>query len=78
MDKQHASANLLYAALQCQPTRDIEPMLAQCWASDVDGGPTLNQHWLNISCWLGSQKVSAHFTGMQIQPFGFAQQYCRL
>ena len=26
-------------------------MLCQCWASVVDGGPTLTQHWVNVSCW---------------------------
>ena len=34
-------------------TRDIEPLLDQCWASVVDGGPTLNQQWLNVSCLVG-------------------------
>ena len=37
----------------CQQTRDIEPLLVQCWASVVDGGPTLNQQWLNGACLLG-------------------------
>ena len=37
-----------------QQTRAIEPLLVQCWASVVDGGPTLNQQWLNISCFLSS------------------------
>ena len=27
--------------------------LTQCWFNDVDGGATLNQHWINISCLLG-------------------------
>ena len=36
-----------------QQTRDIEPMLVQCWASVVDDGPALNQHWVNVSCLLG-------------------------
>ena len=36
-----------------QQTRDIESLLVQCWASVVDGGPTLNQQWLNVSCVLG-------------------------
>ena len=27
-------------------------MLAQCWASVVDGGPTLNQHPVSVSCLL--------------------------
>ena len=30
-----------------QQIRDIVPMLGQCW-------PTLNQHWDNVSCLLGS------------------------
>ena len=29
-------------------TRDIDPMLDQCWASVVDGGPTLVQHWVDV------------------------------
>ena len=33
--------------------RDIEPMLGQCLADVVDGGPTLNQLWFNVSCFLG-------------------------
>ena len=24
-----------------------------CWASVADGGPTLNQRWVNVSCLLG-------------------------
>ena len=35
-----------------QQTRYIAPLLVQCWASVVDGGPTLNQHWDNVSCLL--------------------------
>ena len=27
-----------------QETRDIQPMLFQCWASVEDAGPTLKQH----------------------------------
>ena len=37
----------------CRKTRDIEPVLGYCWASVEDGGPTLNQHWLSVSCLLG-------------------------
>ena len=35
----------------------IQPMLDQCWASVLDGGPTFNQQWvkLNVSCWLGEE-----------------------
>ena len=42
--------------LPTQQTRDIEPLLIQCWASVVDGGPTLNQQWLNVACLLGSDE----------------------
>ena len=31
------------------------PIFVQCWASGVDYGPTLYQHWVNISCLLGRQ-----------------------
>ena len=43
-----------------QQTRDTEPMLVYCWASVVDGGTTLNQHWLNGSCLLGSHNYYLH------------------
>ena len=36
-----------------QQTRHIDLMLVQCWASVVDGGPTLAQHWIDVSCLLG-------------------------
>ena len=36
-----------------QQTRDNHPMLVQCWASVADGGPTLYQHRVNVSCLLG-------------------------
>ena len=36
-----------------QQTRDIHPMLFQCWASVEDGGPTLKGHSVNTSCLLG-------------------------
>ena len=35
-----------------QQTRDIDKMLDQCWASVVDGGPTLVQHLFNVACLL--------------------------
>ena len=31
-----------------EQTRDIEPMLGQCWIDVLDGGPTLTQHWFNV------------------------------
>ena len=42
-------------AYNMQQTRDIHPMLFQCWASVGDGGPTLKQYWVNVSCLLGIQ-----------------------
>ena len=31
-----------------QQTREVTPMQGQCWASVVDAGPTLTQHWVNV------------------------------
>ena len=28
-------------------------MLVSCWASVADGGPTLNQHRVNVRVWIG-------------------------
>ena len=43
-----------------EPSRDrllsftnIDPMLFQCCADVEDGGPALEQHWVNASCLLG-------------------------
>ena len=30
--------------------RDVPPMLEQCWTIYYDAGPSLHQHWLNVSC----------------------------
>ena len=35
-----------------QQIRDFDPMLYQCWASVVNGGPTLLQHWVDVPCLL--------------------------
>ena len=37
---------------EIQQIRNVQPMLVQCWPSIVDDGPTLYQHWLNVSCLL--------------------------
>ena len=39
-----------------QQARDIEPVLGQCWADVVDGGPTSTQHWFNVPCLQGSHR----------------------
>ena len=48
--------NVLKGTLQYivlnQQTRNIKPMLAQCWADVVDG-TTLVQHSVDVSCLLG-------------------------
>ena len=50
--------HVLYPRFGCasrpspRQTRDIEPMLGQCWADVVDGGPAMTQHWFNVSCLL--------------------------
>ena len=43
---------MMLNVLTSQQTRDIHPMLHQCWASVVDGEPTLVQHWVRVSCLL--------------------------
>ena len=45
-----------------QLARDIEPVLDKCWASVVDSGPELHQHWLNVSCLLGWMSVGNDLT----------------
>ena len=39
--------------IMCQQTRDSEPMMGQRWARVVDGGPTLAENWVIVSCLLG-------------------------
>ena len=35
---------------QSPKTPVVDPMLIQCWPCVEDGGPTLNQHRVNVSC----------------------------
>ena len=35
-------------------TWDVDPMLVYCWATVVDGGPTIKQRWAIASCLLGT------------------------
>ena len=39
-----------------QQTRDVNPVLAECWASVADAVPTFNQHRVDVSCLQGSQR----------------------
>ena len=51
-----------------QQTRDIDPMLDHCWASGVEGGPTLVQHLVDVSCLPGmGMDVPAH-TCPEVRP----------
>ena len=44
-------------------TLHIAPMLFQCWPAVNDGGPTLNQPWVSVSCLLGTHYHSFHQCG---------------
>ena len=46
-------------------TASIPAMLDQCWASVVDGGLTLVQHWVNVSCLLGCRMLKGVLTQIQ-------------
>ena len=35
-----------------------DPMLFECWPTVSDVGPALKQHWVNVSCLLGSAPVN--------------------
>ena len=37
---------------------NADPMFDQCWASVVDGGPTLVKHWVDVSCLLGYSQTN--------------------
>ena len=54
-------------------TRYIEPMLSWCWPSVVDDGPTSTQHWLNVSCLLGSQFVHILMIHWLVSGFEWSQ-----
>ena len=49
-----------------QQTRGADTMLVRCWADVVDGGPTLNQHCVNVSCLLGSHRGSEAKTSLHL------------
>ena len=42
----------LRAVCPAQQIRGINPMLTLCRVTVYDGGPTLKQHWVNVSCLL--------------------------
>ena len=42
-----------FPAITSQHTRDIHPLLNQCWSTVYDADQTLIQQWMNVSCLLG-------------------------
>ena len=44
--------------MAAKQARDVVPVLGQCWASVVDGGLAMAQHWDSVSCLPG--KVGIH------------------
>ena len=44
--------------MAAKQARDVVPVLGQCWASVVDGGLAIAQHWDSVSCLPG--KVGIH------------------
>ena len=56
----------LCAVGTAQQTRGADTMLVRSWADIVDGGPTLNQHCVNVSCLLGSHQGSEAKTSLHL------------
>ena len=54
-----AQYQLLMFPVISQQTRDIVPLLVQCWSTVYDAGPTLNQQLDNVSCLLGYEMYYA-------------------
>ena len=40
-------------------TADVDPLLAQCWSTVCDAGPTLTKQWVSASYQLGIRPVRA-------------------
>ena len=56
---------LIYEALNLTvETRGVEPVLVLCWASVANGGPELDQHWVNVSCLL--RLLTGHISVLHI------------
>ena len=45
----YSTNSLLVSNAGSQQTWDVDPALVYCWASVVNGGPTVNQRWANAS-----------------------------
>ena len=44
------SAHQGMGTLSSQKIQHVKTMFIQCWANVVEGGPTLNKHWIDVSC----------------------------
>ena len=42
-----------------QQTRDIDPMVVQCWPTVCDAVPASNQHWFNASVFAGLRSIAS-------------------
>ena len=57
-------------------TREIDPVLVQCWASVCDAGPTLNQLRVNVPCLLGTELRHGPDSHLRLSVF-YSSQYCQ-
>ena len=57
-----------------EQTRYIDPILGECWADVVEGGPTFTQHWVNASCLLWGERQIIDGSGFST--FGPAMTQC--
>ena len=48
-----------FMTVRTRQTRHIYPMFEQRWSNVVDGGPSLDKHWVDVSCLLG-ERYSGH------------------
>ena len=48
--------NAYFTPVPPQQTPDVVQMLVWCWASVVDGGPTVSDLWFNVSCLLAHEQ----------------------
>ena len=53
LDQRLMVAGYTHSKQATQKTRSSDTMLGYCCNNVADGGPTLTQHWVNVSCWQG-------------------------
>ena len=56
-----------YVYLQAHQTWYVGSRLVYCWARVVAGGPTVNQRWTSVSCWLGEVDFNHCFSWIKRQ-----------